>query len=237
MKIKNLILGLAAVLAVSSCSDDENYTITLKESGKLSLEVTINESPVVGEIVYLIPQFDESKDKASEVLEYSIDNKITDENGKVGYGDVNVGNYYLVMEDVEIGGKFYNPSKLVQAVSGVNKSYSINIMDYTGTIEITVQNYNYETYEYEPYSGAKVAILTDEDYNNSSDIEDRLTKTIEQETTGSSGTVSFTLPSGTSYYAIVYITDGSGDIAESYSDYLGYLSAGEEDITTFNTDF
>jgi hypothetical protein len=239
MKIKNLILGLTVLLAVSSCSDDENYTIILKESGRLTLNVTNEESPIVGQNVYLIPQmndFDKASGPSPGTIEYSIDNQETDENGKVSFGDVNVGNYYLVMEDVEIDGKFYNPSKLVQAVSDVNKLYSLNVMDYTGTIEVTVKNYSDITYEYELYSGAKVAILTDDDYYSSSDVEERLSKKIEQQTTSTSGKVVFDLPSGVYYHAIVYITNTEGDI-ESYSNSLTYLSPSEEYTTSFNTNF
>jgi len=229
MKIKNLILGLTALLVVTSCSED-NYIIKLKEAGRISLDVTNVESPLEGEKVYLIPL--EGEMRSSEVIEYSIDNQVTDANGHVSFGDVNVGNYYIVMEDVEIDGKFYNPFKLVQAVSDVHKSYSLNVMDYTGTIEVTVKNYDNTSYEYEPYSGAKVAVLTENDYYNFSTIEERLTKKIEEQTTGSNGKVTFTLPSGESYYAIVYLTN------ESYtSEYLSYVDAGEEEYETIETNF
>lgn len=237
MKIRNLILGITALLAVSSCSDDENYTVTLKESGRLTLNITNNESPIVGETVYLIPQMDGGiKASSYDMIEYAIDNMETDENGKVSFGDVNMGNYYVVLNDVEIGGKFYNPAKTVQAVSDVNKIYSLNVMDYTGTIEITVKNYEYDSYEYEPYSGAKVAILTEDDYYSSADIEERISKKIEEQTTSATGKVTFELPSGEYYYAIVYITNVSGDL-EYTSESLTYLSIGEEYSKIFNTNF
>lgn len=238
MKIRNLILGLTLLLAVSSCGED-NYTITLKESGSLTLNVTNDESPIAGQNVYLMSQMPmdfKASVPNTGVIEYSIDIQETDANGTVSFVNVNAGIYYVVMEDVEIDGKFYNPSKLVQVVSDVNKLYSLNVKDYIGTIEITVKNYNDITYEYEPYSGAKVAILTENDYNSSSNDEERLTKKIEQQTTSTSGKVIFELPSGEYYYAIVYITNTGGDIVLSSSS-LTYLNAGEEYYRTFNTNF
>ena len=225
---KNLILLLAFVAVLVSCSEDE-YTVTLKESGKLTAQLTQNGTAISGETVYLIPESSVSnKDSKSSLIAYSIDYKETDENGNVDFGEVNSGNYYVATDGIEISGKTYYPSKVTQVVSGGTREVTMDVMDYTGTIELTVLEYDYNYYDYMPVSGVKVAILDEDDYSNANSFDDWMDSKIEESTTDSNGEVSFTLPSGTYYVAVVYITDSYGDVTDYDTEYLTYLDMDEE---------
>ena len=87
---------------------------------------------------------------------------------------------------------------------------------------------SYDYYDgHTPLAGVKVAIITEGDYYQSYNFDDWMEKTIEEKTTNSNGEVSYILPSGEWYYAIIYTTDAYGDVSYD-TEYLTYLEQDEE---------
>jgi len=225
MKTKNLLLTLLVAIFLWSCSDDSDMTVILKEAGKLKVEFTQNGAPLIGTMVYLIPEMNGGEDKGNSYIEYAIDFKETDEDGIVDFGEVNVGNYYVITEGVVVGSMTYNPVRIVQVVSDTKKEYTVEVLDYKGTITLTVFTYD-EYYELVPTSGIKVAILPQEDVIYP--YEDAIDFAFAEKTTNSDGIVTFELPSGYYYDAIIYTTDSYGVIEDIDNYSITYLETGYE---------
>lgn len=226
MRTKKLLIALLAVLSIWSCSEDvTDYTVILKESGKLKVEFLQNNIPVSGTMVYLIPEM--NYDKGNSYIEYAIDYKETNEDGFVDFGEVNAGNYIIITEGVVVGSLTYNPERIVQVISGEEKTYSIEVLDYSGDISIYVYSYNYDLYEYDALQGIHVAMVTDEIMYNTASVEEAIDQAYSDKTTNTDGIAEFNLPSGYYYYAIAYLIDEYGDIYYEVED-ITYLSTGEE---------
>ena len=224
MKTKNLILSFLVVTFLWSCSEDSEMTVILKESGELKIELLQNGTPITETMVYLLPQMSMKIRKVDLTnIEYAIDMKKTDEDGMVDFGEVNAGNYVIVTGGVVIGSLVYLPERTVQVISDAKKTYTIDVLDYVGSISITVNTYNIGTSVWEPASGYKVAIVLEEDTYLSLPVEDLIDLAIDEKITGVSGIVTFDLPSGYWYSAIVYTTF---EDATTYN--LTYLETGEE---------
>lgn len=226
MKTKNIILLITILISLLSCSDETEYTVILKESGSLEVQLMQNEIPIANETIYLIPQTYDYNDYKSPIDQYAVDYIETDENGNVDFGEVNAGNYFIATNGIEINNKTYFPVRILQIISGNSKSVTIDAIDYVGSIHLTITEYDYE-YGYTPLSGVKVAIITEDDYYNANNFDEWMENIIEEKTTDSNGEVSYTLPSGQRYYAIMYITDSYGDIIFD-TNQLSYLDKDEE---------
>lgn len=227
MKTKNTLLVLAMLSFLFSCSEENEFTITLKESGKLQVQLLQNGIPITNETVYLIPESVGSKESKS-LVQYAIDYIDTDEQGYVDYGEVNTGNYFLATDGIELNYMTYYPVRIAQIVSGGNKSITLEVTEFTGTINLTIVEYDYMTYDYIPVSGVNVAILEESDYYESYNIDDRIENSIDDKKTNSNGEVSYTLPSGNYYVAIIYTKDSYGEVNDYDVEYLSYLDMGEE---------
>jgi len=226
MKTKNLILSLLVVTFLLSCSDDSELTVILKQSGNLKVELTQNETPVNETKVYLIPQTFMLIDKAAEptsYIEYAIDMVTTNEDGIADFGEVNVGNYYTISEGVVVGSLIYHPGRTVQVVSDVNKKYTMEATDYYGTITITVNEYNSNTDIWEPTSGYHVAIIPSDFLENTESPEEDIDAAFDEDVTNASGMVTFNVPSGYYYYALVYTILDNVVVYE-----LTFLETGED---------
>jgi len=226
MKTKILISSFLIATFLWSCSDDSDLTVILKQSGDLKVELTQNGTPVNETMVYLIPQtfmFMDKADGPSSYIEAAIDMVKTDEDGIADFGEVNVGNYYTVSDGVPVGSLIYLPGRTVQVISDVNKKYTMEATDYSGTITITVNEYNTSTFIWEPASGYHVAIIPSDILDNTDSDEEAIAAAFTEDITNTSGMVTFNIPSGYYYYAIVYATL---DDVEVYD--LTYLETGEE---------
>jgi len=221
MKTKNLILSFLVVALLWSCSDESDMTVILKESGELKVELTQNETPVSETMVYLIPQMNFRKSES--YIDDAIDMQKTNEDGIADFGEVNSGNYYVATEEITVGSLIYIPERTVQVISDTKKTYSIEVLDYTGTITINVVDY----YSYNAMSDVHVALIPQDILNSTDTQEEAIAAAFDEKITGASGTVTFELPSGHYYYAIVYILEGE-DIVDYTTESIDYLSIGEE---------
>ena len=224
MKTRFTLL-LAVLISLFSCNDENEYTIILKESGNLQVQLVQDGTPISNETVYLVSGAN-TNNYYTSLEQYALDYVDTDINGKVDFGEINAGGYFVTTKGVEVGDKMYYPTKIFQMVSGNNKNLTIDISDYTGTVKLTILDDDYYS-GYPPLQGINVAIITREDYYKYNDTNDRLERALENKITDSAGVVSFTLPSGTEYYAIAYGTNDYGNVSYRTTG-LGYLEINEE---------
>ena len=131
MKVVNILLGLLLVVMLTSCDKEQDLNIKMTNinSGKLIVTVVDGEGNPLAEVRVKVysgysssPLFDE----------------YTDENGKFDFGKVTSGNYQISLEDVEVNGIKYFPSKIIQVIAGEDKSVEINVEEYVGTMIFTM---------------------------------------------------------------------------------------------------
>lgn len=131
--VGSIILGLL----FSSCMKD-NIDVTLTEvnDGNLKLSVTSKDgAPIVEQKVTL--------NSYSGIIE----EKNTNSSGVVEFKDILMGSYQIVLEDVVENNKEYLVVQTVQVVNGTTKEYDIVPSEYSGSIELTVYDANYNIIE------------------------------------------------------------------------------------------
>lgn len=129
----SIIMGLL----LSSCMKD-NIDVTLTEvnDGNIRLSVASkNGAPVVDQKVIL--------NSYSGIIE----EKNTNSSGVVEFKDVLMGSYQVVMEDVVEDNKEYLIIQSVQVVNGITKEYDIIPSEYSGSLELTILDIDYNPIE------------------------------------------------------------------------------------------
>lgn len=124
-------------LLLSSCMKD-NIDVTLTEvnDGNIRLSVASkNGAPVVDQKVIL--------NSYSGIIE----EKNTNSSGVVEFKDVLMGSYQVVMEDVVEDNKEYLIIQSVQVVNGITKEYDIIPSEYSGSLELTILDIDYNPIE------------------------------------------------------------------------------------------
>lgn len=177
----SILIALCAVLFMASCRKDEKLEITMKQSGSLSASIRKTDgSPIANEPVYL--------------YQYStyMDSKKTDANGNVNFGTLLIGNYSIVLEDVEVDNKTFNISQMAPITIGNEINLNIIPEEYVGLIEVSITSRLYDiylgNYVENPLSGVKVYAIPYDEYNyNSNDIDELISQSVSQGTTSSSG--------------------------------------------------
>ena len=146
---------LSIFLFFVGCSDQVD-TLNLKDSGEVSVVIVdSNGSPVPDGIV----------DLRSESGDFRYERIKTDKNGSVNFGAFNSGNYFLNIE-VTNAGNFYSIIKIIQVVSGVNKTYEIDLSEYISSLTVHLNNY-----QGEPVDGTGYSLkITPINYNGEEDL-------------------------------------------------------------------
>lgn len=165
MKLFNITVLIVLLISMFGCGDDENILI-LKESGTIGVTlVGLDGTAVPDAKVQLLDE---------DGLSY--DRLITDESGLVEFGAYNSGNYRLSVE-AEDDDKYFRFTKIIQVVSGVDKTHEIDLNDYV--INFTLTTHGMESEEEINASGYTM-VLTNMGYNGTQE------KTISQDFQGAS---------------------------------------------------
>ncbi|MCK9209151.1 MAG: hypothetical protein M0P66_18720 [Salinivirgaceae bacterium] len=204
MNLKLCVTFCALLFVVFSCTKDDEITVTLKTSGTLNVNVADgNGAPFSNTSVRLM----------TIIGNYSatLEQKKTDGNGNISFGELNEGNYSIVVDTPKIEGIKYMPYQLFQVISGTEKQLNINVAEFVGTFTLTLKKYDFSG-EYLPYSDQKIFLVpTEKGISNDLTLEEITNLAEYNETTDSAGKVSFTIPSDR-YFYIVLFTDGLSDI-------------------------
>ena len=118
MKINNLIVGVVFTLLLvgTSCADQE-LVLPLDESAKLSVEIiNEDETPVVGEQVSIA-------NENSVIVAHAL----TDESGKINFGRMLSGKYYLSADIKVRDYEFYDIDENLDFTTSNDKTYVIKL--------------------------------------------------------------------------------------------------------------
>lgn len=220
MKSKLFIL-FALSLFFFSCQDND-LTVTLKQSGNLSVKITDNKSKALSNVKVKLYSGDGS-------TSYSMLDALTSgADGVVNFGELNYGSYTLVVDTPKVDGIKYLPMKTVQVISGSSKQVSINVQEYVGTLKIIFSKYSYTDYSTTLYSGLNVLLVPYEDYTYSSTLDIYMQAAEFISKADATGTVNFKIPSDRTYYVIIYDDNLKKEV-------LGYIYVDKDESVKLNT--
>ena len=221
---KLLIIFLALVLITMSCTkSSDNLTVTLKLSGKLSATVIDNTGKGIANVKVAI---------YDEMSRNNLDEVKTDGNGFVNFGELNEGTYTISVDTPKVNGIKYHPYKTVQVISASTKNVVINVLEYSGTLNLTFYNES-SSYPYLSYSGLNVILVSDDVISYNDMIASLIKKAEFTGKTDTDGKIAFALPSGRNFYIIAY-ADGNSSF-----DRVGnvFLSKGQTMYNSYNVYF
>ena len=119
------MLMLAFLTIFTSCSKDDQ-AIELKQTGTLMVEVVDNVHyyDVSSESIYLF------YDKNNSQYQHYLEERITDSEGKVDFGELNSGNYFISTSSyVSDSHEYWDDTRQVQVVSGKENKYTVELAD------------------------------------------------------------------------------------------------------------
>lgn len=210
---KFLFLAFAAMAVLfNSCNDEEKIVLNFDSFGSLVVNLkTASGQPIADESVII------------ESYGY-YDIKKTDANGRVDFGRLNLGEYFIFVEKVEEGSEEYNIEQPISIVSGAAITKDIIPSEYVGTYELTL----FEGYDETFLNNVDVYLVDEETYYLYEDAGDKIAHAYRSGRTNSAGKVIFeNVPSDTYFYVYYeYDTDEYYSIGELYL----YKGETEEDI-------
>jgi len=192
MKTKLICLLSLAVL-FTYCSED-NIEVTLKTSGGLKVKVVDNEENAIADTKVKLYDASVSNDY--------IDALMTNTSGIVDFGELLSGTYTLELDTPKVDGIKYIPAKIVQVISGYNKEAVINVQEFVGSLNITVNKATYLGGG--PFVGLNVIIVPSDKYSASYTIDNLISRAEFSGETNSQGFIALSIPSSRSFRLIVY---------------------------------
>lgn len=193
--MKTIAYGLLTLLLIaSSCSKNDDMTVTLKTDGSLRVKLIDNDDKGL------------SNTKVSLYIGSSsgscLDYFKTNSRGWVDFGEVLSGTYYVAADTPKVDGIKYKPGKLIQIPSGVDKDLIINVQDYVGSMQVTIKKAAYLGGG--PFANLDVIIVPNELYNANYSVATLITRAEFASKTDALGVTTFTNPSSRDYRLIVY---------------------------------
>lgn len=215
--MKKYFLISATIILFGSCQKDE-ITVKLRTSGTLSVKVVDNnKQAMANEKVGLYTYYSSGTTTTSSLL----DKIATNSNGEVNFGELAEGSYTLVVDTPKVNGVKYLPIKPIQVLSNINKSVTINVQEYTGTIKINLTNSNNN-----PLANYNVILIPSEKYNSSDNVNTCISKAEFRSTSNSAGQATFQVPSSRDFVIMVY------DNAKTNVDRSHYASVSKDETNT-----
>jgi hypothetical protein len=217
MKTRFFIALALGFIALSCTKEADDLTVTLKNSGTLSVKLVDNEGGTISDTKIRLYE------STAESYSYNIDELYTDNNGFVNFGEVTSGTYILIADTPKVNDIKYMPVKIVQVLTGSDKQVTINVEEYVGTANLKFVEY--VDYNYVGYSNLNVILVPYEKVNYYDSLETFIGAAEYTGVTDSEGKLSFTIPSSRVYYLIVY------DENKNY-DKLNYISVSKGEIVS-----
>ncbi len=207
---------------MTSCQKDE-ITVNLKQSGSLNVLVADSSGNKFNKVKVSIYSYELIISSSNSSLSGAeLDEKRTDNNGNISFGELSAGDYVLLADTVKIGAKKYYIVKPVQIISGSTKNIILNPMEYVGTVKINISLITSGIISNIPsLSTLKVALVNYSDYNASFNRQKVISRAVDIQNCDVNGNVVFNnLPSDIPYLAYVYInnTDTIGAWCSNYSE-------------------
>lgn len=193
--MKTKIIGLLAfVLIFIMCTDETDFTQTLKIDGSLSVNVTdSSDNSIENTKVNLYVE---------SITGDLLDAFYTNSNGNVDFGEVLAGTYVVTIDTPIVNGIKYHPVKLLQVTSGSDKKAIINVQEFIGKIKLTINMSSYLGGG--PFSNLNVILVPDELYSASYTVADLIEVAEFSGKTDAQGVFTYSIPSDRDFRLIVY---------------------------------
>lgn len=145
--MKKLAFLFLVLIALVSCEEDNDLTVTINESGSLKVQVfDFSEGAYGGAYVNLV-SFNGNNS-------YVIHTDSTNNNGVCTIKDVLQADYRLDVETKDSENRLYAETKLIQVVAGKEKTVEMNPFKISGEVILEFKDSNDE-----PYAGLNVALI------------------------------------------------------------------------------
>ncbi|MFT3754117.1 MAG: hypothetical protein QM800_14985 [Paludibacter sp.] len=240
MKTKLLSIILLVFLIVS-CQDESSQDLTYRmiTSSKLTVTVIDRNGTAISHVkIKLYDRAILSSSSSSSTyssLQY-INVATTDANGKVDFGEVATGTYFILIDSVRVNGLNYQPIMQFQMNSAVDKSITVNPEDY-----VTTFNFNFNkvdvstansTYSVGGFSNLNVLLIPVESYSAYSTLDKLISLAGVKGKTDATGNVSLKAPAFKYYVAVIYNDAKTAFARLNYTDYSSNTFSGDKDATS-----
>jgi len=240
MKTKFLSLVFLAFLMIS-CQNDLEKDLTLRVITSSKLTVRVVDSKGISHANVNVKLYDRailassssSSSSSYSSLEY-IYSVATDANGKVDFGDIASGTYFILIDSVRINGLNYQPIMQFQINSTIDKNIIINPEDYVTTYNFNIQktetsNTN-SMVSISAFSNLNVLFIPYSSYSSYYSLDKLISLAEVSGKTNNIGYVSIKAPAFRSYVAITYndAKTAFSQLGYSGSSYSSYPLSGDK---------
>lgn len=211
MKTKFLSFALLVFFVISCQNDLENdLTLRLITSSKLTVNVVDNKGTSIPNVT--VKLYDKSVLSSTTTIAYSslayINSATTDANGKVDFGDISSGTYFIIIDSVRINGLNYKPAMQFQMNNSVDKNITINPEDYVSTFNFSFQKIELlktnSLVDIKPFNDLNVFFVLRSMYSPYYSLDKLISLAQVSGITNDNGSISLKAPSFQTYVAIVY---------------------------------
>jgi len=211
MKTKFLSLVLLAFLMIS-CQNSLDNDLTMRLITSSKLTVTVVDSKGVSITNVNVKIYDRSILSSSSSSSFSslayICSEITDANGKVNFGDIASGTYFLIIDSVRINGLNYEPAMQFQINSAVDKNITINPEDYATTFNLNIQkaetSKTSSMVNLSSFVNLNILFIPYSSYSTNTSLDKLISLAEVSGKTNEAGYLSVKLPSFRTYIAVAY---------------------------------
>lgn len=198
MKLKLAYLMLLSVAFVS-CKKTTEVELSLSNSGKLTYKLTDENGKGLSNVKVSLFDHLDSYYASNSIL---IDERRTDGNGQVDFGDLNPKSYLIVADSAKANNVNYIVRDYVQVTTGITKNKETKVTDFSGTLVVKVTSY----YTNQPAKNIGVLIIPTSNYEYEQYISKSLATAEFKGVTGDNGIATFKIASGKDYVVCLYNT-------------------------------
>ncbi|APU97997.1 hypothetical protein BV902_18000 [Sphingobacterium sp. B29] len=196
MKLKLAYLMLIAIAFVS-CKKTTEVEMSLSNSGKLTYKLTDANGKGLSNVKISLFDHLDSYYASNSIL---IDERRTDGNGQVDFGDLNPKSYLIVADSAKVNNVNYTVRDYVQVTTGMTKNKETKVTDFSGTLVVKVTSYNTN----QPAKNIGVLIIPFNNYEYEQYISKNLANAEFKGVTGENGIATLKIASGKDYVVLLY---------------------------------
>ena len=221
MKSQSTLLIL--LLAIfTSCKKTTNVDVKLSTSGKLTYKLTDDAGKGLPNVK--VSLFDRLGYYAN--IDILLDEKLTDPDGQIDFGDLNPNNYLLVADSTTVNNVDYIVREYVQVITGAVKHKETKVTDHSGTFIVTVKSYSNK-----PLKNIGVMMIPHNKFIYSSSTASHLKVADFSKIANEAGVVSFKIPSDKLY--TIYFYNVTTDASEGYNDVVSVRKGATVNYTVY----
>lgn len=183
-----------------SCKKTTNLDVSFSNSGKLSYKLMDDAGKGIPNVKVSLFDHIANYYSGNTIL---IDERQTDVNGLVDFGDLNPKSYLIVADSAKVKNVNYSIKEYVQVVTGVSKHRDVKVTDFSGTLSVKVISH----YTNKPSKNIGVFLMDSNNYVYDSNVTKSLNASEFKGITNEEGLITFKVPSDRSYAITIYNTE------------------------------